>query len=766
MSYNNARYRAALHEFTNQCIEYESYDLYDKFMEMYKKLGPIEPFSKHVLKETLTFKTGSVPGAMFFNKLKILLLVDLATTMELYESLNSSCWYVNEVSKGVANNFVRMVAAMNDAQNRTGSEKLDIPVVPFLNRTKFNGYCSDYGYSVGTKFKKALDFDLYAEYADSVSVTGTTAALKSGSMMSFISDYDGLGQIVSFELSVKGKADTLLIEFADDIEHDVRINGENAKLAGLCLYKTEPTDSFNISILTLDYKRYGEKKYLMSIKSIGVFNTELMDSELELTLNMPEPLKLDLSEKGIYACNGGVVASVKRSDWQVVGSFSEAGKHIVPQRLDRYTEEKMLYPGSELLEFEPAQTPVDYSPIVLYGKYNSEYVYPTGYTEYNGRKYAFAYLSSDPGVDFYDLSWNKIEKFEEPGVYLLAFDNLDDVSELDIYAHVLERSNITTERSIKAVVPKTINRKLSFDSFEVDDFVPLFDYSTDLQKPELLYSVTDSAEINITDSALEHSIDMEVEQGYSYSRKLVAVAVLKRTSGFEFAEPHKISIVEPVEEDPAVKVKMTAVIHTDTLDDVQSMDFYLFDITGMEQKINSDGLSFNVTVDKYCAGVKVIPVLDNPRSTELYCNGALLNGDFSLPMCGELKFKLSSTEEFTAYGVLVIPYVPTKLISSNNTYYSNYKLVGIDDDSVPDSYRFKVDGIEVEEVNSSRFDVEIDGTVTEDCSLVYERSDNDSALLEYAAAVGKPEGLKLKLTVADGFQPVVTVPKFEVYFRW
>jgi hypothetical protein len=253
-------------------------------------------------------------------------------------------------------------------------------------------------------------------------------------------------------------------------------------------------------------------------------------------------------------------------------------------------------------------------------------------------------------------------------------------------------------------------------------------------------------------------------------RDFAVVVVVERENDFDVVMPYNTSLTEPIEEDPNELIK--PIVNVNYSGDLSgaTLTAYVYNITGFNTKtINDDGYRFTVNTDNYISGLLVVPVLDTRREFTTSIDGEAFDMFFDTPKIGTHTVVVSSTEEFTCDGLVVIPILPTSLTSTTVRYEPGYVIEGVyDTDKLIDSlFEFVQNGSVVENVTGGEFKINILGTVTADCRLLFERGDNDEALMVYATGGMSVKELQLTLNKSDtGFQPVVTVPKLKYTLRW
>lgn len=766
--YYDIKYQKGLqsyYERQNQLSEYSD-DSYSKFLKLYTELPGLAPFMKKSLVNILGLDRDSSITPKLLNTLATHIYMDTRVLAAMLNHLANASWYTSVIRDATRDFLVSVIANLNDNQRKVAGDYVNVPFVPYLESTNATGYSTPKFSTVKLDVKKYCSYSVSLSSADGEVRQGNVQGLQDGTGITIISDYSMTGQQVVFSVNPTKNADTMVLEFNDDIEHFVQVKDHKAKIVGGAIVKEQFNEPFNITISTFDYKRMGTKQHVTSIKKLTMCNANVESSTLSIRSNIDtKPLELDVEKKGIYAGYGSVLVDVVQDETRRLGSITKGGVHTSPFVLSKKTKAIYIPKKMDFVTVRDLNDPVDYSKIVVYGKYDEAKGYQTGYKTYDDKKYSFAYLESMPDCEsVYDLFGKEIDEIDKPNVYLVEWG--DSKPDVDCYSHIADPSWIKDDR---VNIPSEVEKTLEFSEHETTSFTPADSYSMSIQKPVLFNKYT-TASWEDTDKGVSFSLDIDVEQGYVTMRDFAVVVVVEKENDFDVVMPYNTSLTEPIEEDPNELVKPIVNVNYSGDFSGATLTAYVYNITGFNSKtINNDGLRFSINTDNYISGLLVVPILETQREFTTSIDGEEFDMLFDTPRVGTHTVTVSSTEEFTCDGLVVIPILPTTLTSTNIKYEPGYVIEGVyDTDKLMGSlFEFVQDGSVVESVTDGEFKIDILGTATANCRLLFERGNDDEALMVYATGGMSVRELQLTLNGNDtGFQPVVTVPKLKYTLRW
>lgn len=768
MSYYDIRYQKGLEAYYKRVKQLGGSDAFEKYIEMYTKLKPIAPFTKSAFMDILGVDRDGRVGSRLLNGFATAVYMDSKVTSAMLRQLIRSIWYSGTVKDITRDFLVSAIAHMNDSQRKVHGEYIEIPFVPYLNSTVATGYSTPNFSTVKIDVRKVCDYDVRIGAYDGNVERGGIQGVVDGTGITIVSEYNMTGQNITLEITPRENANLMVLEFNDDIEHIITIDGQTVVVAGACVLKDNFSDPFKIQIRTLDYKRMGNKQYITSVKKLSFYDASIDDSQLGVVSTCEtEPLKTDVVKRGIYSGDGNVLFDVKQGEWKRLGTVVMDTVHAKPLELSKDSKGFVVQATSSFSPVTDLDNPVDYSKLAIYGKYDETKGYQTGYVNADGYKWSYAYLTDMPdnadGV--YDLFGQEVEEIDENNIYLLKWS--DTKPNVNIYSHIAPPENIDDSG---VEIPLHVQKTLSFSDYDVNDFTPDYNFDMPLQKP-VVYATKTVGEYEQTDSGFSFSLDTAVKQGYVSTRNFTGIVSLKDDEGYEVLGPDKVNVGEPIKEDPNESVyPLINVVYDGSLEG-KTITAHIYDITDFNTRtIDSEGLSFNVDFENYQAGVKILAVSGTPREITTTIDGQEFDDVFDKPKAGSHRIVVSSSDSFECDALLVIPFNPSYLYSEEVNYEPGYVIDDVGDDSGSfdtSLYSYMQDGSEVETVTEGSFKVNIIGTVSQSSKITFERGSSDEGVMVYSKNGHSIDGVRLTLqTNEDGFQPVVTVPRLKYTLRW
>ena len=748
MLYDDIKYATLLKKAAE--ISIESGDIRQSTIaETYKRiagLGRFIPVTTDLIAQIKSMGNSTKFGSELLNDIIDKVDIDISVANKLVRTYLEYEEFYSDVAMLIDKTYEYSMLKINDSMRTCNSDRIELPYVKHISPIKSEKaqHLSN-SITCGMDIKKVLSStEVYVSYSTDADVVGSLASTLEGGLVTFTRDYVSTGMTVDLSLTFE-RANTIIIEFNDDIEHVVEINGFKTTTCGAAVFTNNYTGGFNVRITTYDTDMTGNKHF-MSINYITVMDVvEFYDAEIEMSnpMNSVCPLYVYPVNEGIYSGYGSARLMVYKDGWKTLGFYNSGGMTGSSMRIapDSSEEEFTLSPTSTNVEKEG-----DINKLRVRALFGLGEAY-----EYEDKFYAYAYLEDKTDeATVYELNGKKADSIH-PGFYVVEFETPPT---FDYYSHI-DGDGVVSIYGNKVSVPENIDVDIEYTSSVKNTFTPAPTYSLNgngiFSAPDTYMHVTaDSENTTTTSSYILVDSDTFVQPGTRSRNNLMAYAVLSYDGEFYYLYPWQCEVIEPFSE-TGEDIELQIKLNTDY--EFDFVEVYVVRTSDHEKGIvKSRRYATTITTDYYCDDVLMIPLTTEKVEFEQTEIETITGGTFTV--------QLVPSRDYNVRGILVIPSVPDFVISEPQPTILSYSLDGVykdygteielsaDTELVDDSYVFTTDGD------------------TAYCSYAkYKRTDTDSVLVLSEENYVYDHRILIELNPGEGFIPVVTTPVVGILLR-
>jgi hypothetical protein len=748
MLFTDIRYATLLKKAAELSIE--SGDLRrDTIFSKYKtlsKLGAFIPSTVELITGIKSMGNSTKFGSQLLNDIIDTVDIDLSVTMKLIKTYIEYEGFYSDVAMLMDKTYEYSMLKINDSMRTCNSDSIELPYIKHISPVKTtNAQHLSNSITCGMDIRRVISSrDVYVSYSTDADVTGSVSGTLVGENVSFTRDYSESGMSVEISITFE-RANTVIIEFNDDIEHEVEINGYRSTTCGAAVFAGNNTDRFNVRIVTYDTDITGNKHF-MSISYITVMDVaEFYDAEIEMTnpLNGVNPLYVYPVNEGIYSGYGSARLMIYKEGWKTLAFYNSGGMTGSKMRVapDSSVEEFSLAPTSEYVEKTG-----DINKLRIRALFGEDEYYL-----HEDKKYAYAYLSDMPeGASVYYLDGKKAEDIY-PGFYVVEFE---DEPAFDYYSHI-DGDGVVSIYGNKVSVPEEMDVEIEYESHEKESFTPAPSYTLNgngiFSAPDLYMHITANSEnTTYTSSYVLVNTETYVQPGTRSRNNLMAYAALHFGGEFYYIYPWECEVIEPFSEtgeDVELQIKLNTSYEYDFIE--------VFVVrTSEQEKVAAKNRRYatTITAGYYCDDVLLIPLTTEKVEFE--------QSEFEEVVGGTFGVYFIPARDYSVRGILVVPTVPDTVISSPLRPILSYGI-----DGVYKNYDPEIEVSATYEITDSGYVFTSQGLSAYDSYVKFKRENTDSVLVLSEENYMFDYKILIELNPGEGFVPVVTTPVVGIQLR-
>lgn len=710
------------------------------------KLGTFIPSTVELITEIKSMGNSTRFGSQLLNDIIDRVDIDLSVTMKLVKTYIEYEGFYSDVVALMDRAYEYSMLKINDSMRTCNSDSIELPYIKHISPVKTtNAQHLSNSITCGMDIRRVIsNRDVYISYSTDADVLGSVSGTLVGESVSFTRDYLSSGMVVDMSLAFD-RANTVIIEFNDDIEHEVEINGYRATTCGAAVFTGQNTDRFNVRIVTYDTDITGNKHF-MSISYITVMDVaQFYDSEIEMSnpLNDVSPLYVYPVNEGIYSGYGSARLMIYKEGWKTLAFYNTGGMTGSKMRVapDSSVEEFSLAPTSEYVEKTG-----DINKLRIKAMFGQGEHYM-----HEGKKYAYAYLGEvPPGVVAYSIDGKKVDDIY-PGFYVVEFEE----EPVFVYYSHIDGDGVVSVYGNKINIPEEIDVEIEYESYEKENFTPAPVYTLNgngiFSAPDLYMHITaDLENTTYTSSYVLVNSDTYVQPGTRSRNNLMAYAALYFGGEFHYIYPWECEVIEPFSEtgeDVELQIKLNTTYQYDFIE--------VFVVrTSDQEKVAAKNRRYatTVTANYYCDDVLLIPLTTEKVEFE--------RSEFETVVGGTFGVYFIPARDYSVRGVLVVPTVPDTVISSPLRPILSYGI-----DGVYKNYNPEIEVSATYELSDNEYVFTSSGLSAYDSYVRFRRENEDSVLVLSEDNYVFDYKILIELNPGEGFIPVVTTPVVGIQLR-